>query len=128
MGNMKWSQEDKAKVGKTTVGKAGADKTSIGWFVIGVGAVAGLTLLIAGTMLWTHGQNLVDLRSTATAEGEAGTIMETYYNEMGSCNQAYGVAAIGLGVGIVATSVGLGASFMRKSAFRMLDDFMPLGK
>ncbi|MBN2099053.1 MAG: hypothetical protein JW753_05590 [Dehalococcoidia bacterium] len=112
---------------QTQASKASADKTSIGWAVIVVGAFAGLMLLVAGILLFVHGQNLVDLRSVASQTGDQ-SIMEVYYNEMGSCNQAYGVAAIGLGAGIVAMSLGLGASFMRKSDFRILNNFMPLGK
>ena len=101
------------------------DKTYIGWFIIWAGVFAGLMLFVAGILLFVHGENLVDLRSAATAEGETASISETYYNEMGYCNQGYGVAAIGLGAGIIATSVGLGASYYKKSPFTLLNDFVP---
>lgn len=73
--------------------------------VVALGLGAGVLLIMAGTQLQSHGQNMVDIQSKATAQGDAGTIAEVYYNEDGYCNKAYGLAAIGAGVAVIAASV-----------------------
>ena len=80
-----------------------------------MGIVAGILLIVAGIQLNSHGQNLVDLRSSATQSGDSGTIMEAYYNETGYSVKAYALAAYGMGASVITIAVGLGASLMKKS-------------
>lgn len=93
-------------------------KTIIGLFVILLGTIAGIFFIVAGFELYSHGQNLVDLRSVASQTGDT-SIMEVYYNEMGYYGQAYALAAFATGGSVIAISVGLGALLTKKSILKI---------
>jgi len=77
--------------------------------VIVLGFVSSILLFIAGTQFSESGDRLTRLRSVGGT-----SVAEAYYQEIGQYGIAYSFFSYALGVGILATSIGVGGCLLKK--------------
>lgn len=74
-----------------------------------LGVISGILFIVAGIMIGIDASDLTELRSQG---GQ--TIAEIYYQQMGKYGIAYSIMSIGMGLGLIMVSIGLGSLLVRK--------------